>query len=94
MQVLVDALEVWDYSRHNIQSYAHRVAEAQPRLRYLPFSFLSTKSGIALGVWTPVFFNTIPALCHNDRPLVECGGHNVCSLFCSSLHAPGQSWDR
>ena len=50
MQVLVDALEVWDYSRYNIQGYARQVAEAQPRLRYLPFSFLSTKSDIALGV--------------------------------------------
>ena len=50
MQVLVDALEVWDYSRYNIQGYARRVAEAQPRLRYLPFSFLSAKSDIALGV--------------------------------------------
>ena len=50
MQVLVDALEVWDYSRYNIQGYARRVIEAQPRLRYLPFSFLSTKSDLALGV--------------------------------------------
>ena len=50
LQVLVDALEVWDYSRYNIQGYARRVAEAQPRLRYLPFSFLSTKSDVALGV--------------------------------------------
>ena len=50
MQVLVDALEVWDYSRYNIQGYAGRVAEAQPRLQYLPFSFLSTKSAISLGV--------------------------------------------
>ena len=50
MQVLLDALEVWDYSRYNIQGYARRVAEAQPRLRYLPFSFLSTKSDTALGV--------------------------------------------
>lgn len=49
MQVMVDALEVWDYSRHNIQNYARRVAEAQPRLQYLPFSFLSFKSNIGLG---------------------------------------------
>ena len=75
MQVLVDALEVWDYSRYNIQGYARRVAEAQPRLRYLPFSFLSTKSDIALGVDSSKKQRT--CVCHKDQPHVGCWKHNV-----------------
>ena len=79
MQVLVDALEVWDYSRYNIQGYARRVAEAQPRLRYLPFSFLSTKSDIALGVNSfsrrYLELTMLPVFCHKDHTCVDCQAH-------------------
>lgn len=56
VQVMEGALEVWDYSRYNIEHYGRRVNKTQPRLHYLPFSFLSTKSAIPLGelaVWDP-----------------------------------------
>ena len=43
------ALEVWDYSRYNIENYSRRVKKTQPRLQYLPFSFLSSKANVPLG---------------------------------------------
>lgn len=43
------ALEVWDYSRYNIENYGRRVRKTQPRLQYLPFSFLSNKAQLPLG---------------------------------------------
>ena len=81
MQVLVDALEVWDYSRYNIQGYARRVAEAQPRLQYLPFPFLSTKSDVALGA-DPLIsqqfeLSMISILCHKDYIHVDCQAHKL-----------------
>lgn len=48
-QVMEGALEVWDYSRYNIENYMRRVRKTQPRLQYVPFSFLHTKSSIPLG---------------------------------------------
>ena len=48
-QVMEGALEVWDYSRYNIENYVRRVRKTQPRLQYVPFSFLHTKSSIPLG---------------------------------------------
>ncbi len=39
---------MWDYSRYNIENYGRRVRKTQPRLQYLPFSFLSTKAQLPL----------------------------------------------
>lgn len=47
------ALEVWDYSRYNIENYARRVRKTQPRLQFVPFSFLHTKGSIPLGEHPP-----------------------------------------
>ena len=77
VQVLVDALEVWDYSRHNIQSYARRVAEAQPRLQYLPFSFLSTKGDIKSGVYS-ILSRQYQLSVTKVRPHVFCRECNEC----------------
>ena len=40
---------MWDYSRYNIENYGRRVRKTQPRLQYLPFSFLSNKAQLPLG---------------------------------------------
>ena len=68
LQVMEGALEVWDYSRYNIENYGRRVRKTQPRLQYLPFSFLSTKAQLPLGE-LPHTLNTLNTLM-SPQPLM------------------------
>jgi len=74
-QAMEGALEVWDYSRYNIENYARRVRKTQPRLQYVPFSFLSTKSGVPLGMSlpqaAPCLATAVPKLASSSPVLSE-----------------------